>query len=255
MATIDISKIVSDKLAAMDAGGIIQAKIEENIEKTVLSAIEGAFNSYELRRTISDRLKEQLPDIVQGIGFDGYSRFLADTIQQLVISGLKNDAKKVLTESVTDIFCKRHEFYRLSDLIREWKAYVDPDDEDERKERNEQHDGYTCRMVERTSASGYFEHFDLFLDELGDHGSSEGKTSFEFVVELSRYTRSFKSVDNGNSRIDHIYLYGSDIVNNIREVSRPFQALLANLYINRTPIVMDVENIDKDDHYYQTDEE
>ena len=250
MGTIDISKIVSDEIACMDAEELIEGKIRENVRKAVLGGIEGALGSYRLRSLIQDKLQQQLPDIVEHIGLDGYNQFLADTVKEIAVFSIKNEAKEVIAETVTDVFCKKYETYRLSDILKEWKAYVDPEDEDERVERNEKHDGYTLRIRRSMSSSGYFENTTIYLDELGDHPKYAKKDEFEFVIELSRYADSMHKT----LTIKHVYIYGVDIVHSIRDVTGKFRGLLANLFINKTEIVDDVGKIDEDDHYYETDE-
>lgn len=252
MATIDIAKIVGDKLSEMDSSGLIQAKIEENIEKSVTAAIDDALGGYGFRRLISDELKKQLPDIVQRIGLDGYNSFLAETLKETVVTKMKSDAKKAITESVSDVFCRKFDSYRLSDIIKEWKAYIDPENEDERVDRNENHDGYTLRIDQHKSISGVFQETRVFLDEVGDHELSERKDAFEFVVELRQFAN--RSILGAGATIEHVYVYGIDMVNAIRDVTGHFRGLLANLYINKTPIMMDLDEIDVDDHYYETGE-
>lgn len=250
MGTIDISKIVSDEIACMDAEELIEGKIREKVRKAVLGGIEGALGSYRLRSLIQDKLQQQLPDIVEHIGLDGYNQFLADTLKEATISGLKNEAKKTITDSVTDIFCRRHETYRLSDILKEWKTYADPEDDNERNYRNEKHDGYTFRRETRESSNSCFKYITIYLDEYGDHPEYAKKSDFEFVIELQQYVLSVDC----KATIKHIYIYGVDIVNNISSVVGHFRGLLANLYINKTEIVDDVGEIDEDDHYYETDE-
>lgn len=250
MGTIDISRIVSDEIARMDEEELIEGKIRENVRNAVLGGIEGALGSYRLRSLIQDKLQQQLPDIVEHIGLDGYNQFLADTVKEIAVFGIKNEAKEAITETVTDVFCKKYETYRLSDLLKEWKAYVDPEDENERVERNENHDGYTLRIRRSKSSSGFFENTMIYLDELGDHPKYAGKDGFEFVIELSRYLNSRYTT----ATIKHVYIYGVDIVNCIRNVTGKFRGLLANLYLNKTEIIDDVGEIDEDDHYYETDE-
>ena len=250
MGTIDISKIVSDEIARMDAEELIEGKIRENVRQAVLGGIEGALGSYRLRSLIQDKLQQQLPDIVEHIGLDGYNQFLADTVKEIAVFSIKNEAKEVISETVTDVFCRKYETYRLSDLLKEWKAYVDPEDENERVKRNEKHDGYALGIRRSITPSGCFENITIYLDELGDHPKYAGKDEFEIVIELSRFVGRIHTT----ATIKHVYIYGVDIVHSIRSVTGKFRGLLANLYFNKTEIIDDVGEIDEDDHYYETDE-
>lgn len=245
---IDISKIVAEEIATME-GGVIQDRIRENIRKSILSAIDDTFGSYSLRRLVSDKWKGQLPEIVDEIGLDGYNEFLAATVKELFVKSIKNDAKKKIGDAVADIFCKRYDKYKLSDIIKQWKDYVDPEDDDEKRERNEEHNGFTCDIRRELSISGYFEILNLYLDELGDHSYAKNKEKYEFVITFRRLAN--KSGDD--AKIDDVYIYGSSITNNIREVTGSFRGLLANLYLNKTPIIVDVEDINPDDCFYDVE--
>ena len=245
---IDISKIVAEEVATME-NGVIQDKIRENIRKSILEAVNNAFGSYKLQRLISDKLSAQLPEIVDKIGLDGYNEFLAATVKEIFVKSIKNDAKKKIGDTVADIFCKRYDKYKLSDIIKQWKDYVDPEDDDEKRERNEEHNGFTCDIRRELSISGYFEILNLYLDELGDHSYAKNKEKYEFVITFRRLAN--KSGDD--AKIDDVYIYGSSITNNIREVTGSFRGLLANLYLNKTPIIVDVEDINPDDCFYDVE--
>lgn len=246
---IDISKIVAEEVATMEKG-VIQDEIRENIRKTILEAINSAFGSYKLQRLISDKLSAQLPEIVDNIGLDGYNEFLAATIKELFVKSIKNDAKKKIGDTIADIFCKHYDKYKLSDIIKQWKDYVDPDDDEEKRERNEEHNGFTCEIRKEKSISGFFEILNLYLDEVGDHGYTKNKEKYEFVITFRRCANKI----GDDAKIDDVYIYGSSITNNIREVTGSFRGLLANLYLNKTPIIVDVEDIDPDDCFYDVEE-
>ena len=55
---INVSEIIAAKLAQMDADGTIKRKIEESLEKSIMSAIASELESYSFRRGIEDQLKE-----------------------------------------------------------------------------------------------------------------------------------------------------------------------------------------------------
>lgn len=81
---IDISKIVSDKLAQLDADGIIKKKIEETVEKTVTDAITSELGSYPFRKSISDQVKQSVGSVAADCGFSAYNGFIANTVKHIV---------------------------------------------------------------------------------------------------------------------------------------------------------------------------
>ena len=81
---IDVSKIVADKLAQLDADGVIQRKIEETVEKTVMDAITSELSSYTFRNGISKQVSESVSKLAADCGFSAYNGFIADTVKRVV---------------------------------------------------------------------------------------------------------------------------------------------------------------------------
>ena len=245
---IDISQIVADKIASMEADGVIKAQIEQHVEKAVLSAIEGALGGYKVRQEIEKVLQEQIPDIVSRIGLDGYNAFIAETVKKLAINALREDAGRVLNERVNEILCKKRKSIELSEILKEWRSDMNDNDEDVKRDGNEDHDGFTCRVEERRSySSSAFKYYNLYFDEEGDKEGND-PDDYDVVVKLRQFS--------GPAEIIEVYIDGDRLSKQFtgRTPSR-FEAMLMNLYLNKTEVIMDLDRYDADDHYYETSED
>ena len=246
---IDISQIVADKVAAMESEGTIKAIIEEHVENAVKDAIKGALGGWKLRDPIEKALAEQVPDIVKDIGLDSYNAFIAETVKKLAVNALREDAATVMTERVNEILCKRRDSIKLSEILDMWRSDMNDNDEDEKRDGNEDHDGFTCRVEERKSySSSAFHYYNVYFDEEGDKEGND-PDDYDVLLKIRVWTAH-------DGEIQDVYIDGERLSKQFvgRTPSR-FEAMLMNLYLNRTPVIMDLDKYDADDHYYETSED
>lgn len=257
---IDISKIIQEKLAAMESDGSVKQLIENNVESAVQEAIKSALGGYKMRQELEKVLADMLPDIVKDIGLDGYSVFVAETVKKLAILGIQESARTVINERVEEILLKKRDKVELSEILTMWRSDMNDNDEEEKRDGNEDHDGFTCRVDQRRSSSRYFKYFDLFFDEEGD---KEGgyPDDYAVVVKIQCWTGSGSGYDptiQGSyfkGEIQEIYINGNRVSKQfVNRTPSRFEALLMNCYLNKTPIIMDLDKYDEDDHYYETED-
>lgn len=249
--TIDISKIINDKLAEMDADGSIEAYISEQTEKTVKDAIKESFGSYRLKNAIEDKIVENFPEIVKDIGLAAYNTHLAETVRKLIISGMEEDAGTKIVEAVNSILCQKVDKITLSELLKKWRAHIDLDDEDVKRDHNEDDDGFTCALKERRKYSdSHFKYYSIFLDEEGNK-EFDDLEDFDIVIRLEGCWWGDREK---STTIEDIYFRGARLTKEfIHHTPDRFEQFLLNLYLNKTPIILDVENYDEDDHYYSVE--
>lgn len=257
---IDISKIIQEKLAAMESDGSVKQLIEDNVENAVREAIKSALGGYKMRQELEKVLADMLPDIVKDIGLDGYSVFVAETVKKLAILGIQESARTVINERVEEILLKKRDKVELSEILTMWRSDMNDNDEEEKRDGNEDHDGFTCCVNQHRSNSRYFKYFDLFFDEEGD---KEGgyPDDYAVVVKIQCWTGSGSGYDptiQGSyfkGEIQELYIDGNRISKQfVNRTPSRFEALLMNCYLNKTPIIMDLDKYDEDDHYYETED-
>lgn len=238
---LNITKIVNEKIKQLEEDGTITNQIEESIEKTVKSAIKDALESYKLKREIEEQVEQCISPIAKDLGFSAYNEFISTKIKQLI----NGTAKEELAEKVQILFdemlIQKHEGIKLSEIYSQYREYIHNDsDYDERRER----ENFT---------------YEISVEEDGSFTWYRGKLDKE---ELERYQKAeieFSILTYGTSEEKHIsslYLDGKNVdekfdFHSLNEIQR----LFANLYFNKTNIVLDTDNIDEDDNYYNTDED
>ena len=81
---IDVSAIISAKLAQLEADGVIKKKIEETLEKTLMQAITDEINSYSFRSGIQKQVKESISNVAEDCGFSAYNGFIVERVKAIV---------------------------------------------------------------------------------------------------------------------------------------------------------------------------
>lgn len=236
---INISEIVTAKLEQMDRDGIVQKKIEETLEKTVLDVIAAELGSYEFRKSISDQVSQSVGEIAKNCGFSAYNGFIAERVRAIIQDMYTDDISQKIQTALDDVLLKRHENVKLSDIFQAYRKWVlENTDEAEKYERRE----FTCQLTEEQS--GNFIHYTCtFADRrLKDTFSSHNRG--DIVLRICCFA------DNRTSDISSIYLNDRDISKSLRiGTLTKFEAFVVNLFYNKTKIILDVEDVDEDSYF------
>lgn len=121
---INISGIVSAKLEQMDRDGIVQKKIEETLEKTVLDVIASEPNSYAFRKSISDQVSESISEIAKDCGFSSYNGFIAERVRAIIQDMYTDDISQKVQDALNNVMLKRHDNVKLSEIFQAYREWV-----------------------------------------------------------------------------------------------------------------------------------
>ncbi len=232
---INVSQIVTEKLAQLESDGTIKRKIEETLEKTIMDAITSELSSYSFRKEIAKQLEYAVSGIAASCGLAAYNGYIAEKCKAIVQEHFTADIGAKVEKSLKDIMFAKHEGVKLSDIFKKYREWVlsntDESDKYDREEFThelvEQHDGcwrkYTCRFADR-KLYGY------------------DKPDIEI--------RFLKYGSNDEDSISSLYLNG----HNVKETFKvgtitDFEAFILNLYYNDTKIILDPDNVDEDPYF------
>ncbi len=232
---IDISKVIAEKMEQMQKDRVIEVKIEQTLEKVILDTISSELRSYAFTRTIADEVKKSIGDVASELGLGAYNAFIAKKVKDIVTGMYEADMAEKVTEALSNTLLKKYDEVKLSEIFdkyRDWLfAYVD---ESEKYER--QH--FCCDLEVREN--GAFKHYEITLSEE------------KLTCSTDRADISFKICQYGNEKsyINFLCLDGNIMENTTRfGVLTEFEAFLLNLYYNKTPIILDVDDVDTCDTY------
>lgn len=236
---VNISEIVTAKLEQMERDGVIQKKIEETLEKSILDAITSELGSYSFKHTISQQVSKAISDVAANCGFSAYNGFIAERVKAIIQDMYTTDISQKVQVALDDVMLKRHESVKLSDIFCAYRKWVlENTDESDKYERqkfthllNVKEDGafthYTCTFADHPLEDTFGYH------ECGD-----------IVLKFCEYG------NEGKTNISRIYLNNHDISKSLRiGTLTEFEAFLVNLYYNKTEVIMDVDDVEEDPYF------
>lgn len=234
---IDVSKIVSDKLAQLDADGVIERKIEETVEKTVMESIASELSSYSFRNSISKQVKASVSEVAADCGFSAYNGFIAQTVKKMVQELYSADIANKVQTALDSVLLQKHECVSLSVIFNAYREWVlENTDEAEKYERGE----FTADL--EVEESGSFTHYMCrFADRPLGIGYLGGKEHGDIEIRFCVYGNEERAT------ISNLYLNGRDLKNSLKiGTLSTFEAFVTNLYYNSTEIELDTGNVAAD---------
>lgn len=121
---IDVDAIVSEKLRQLDEDGVIQKAIEDNLEKSLLSAVTEAINGYKIKREIQEKVEKQISGVVNDLDFSSYNAIMLQKMRELINAYAGDDVAKKTTEMLESLFVSKRESIKLSEIFEAYRKYV-----------------------------------------------------------------------------------------------------------------------------------
>lgn len=237
---IDVSQIIADKLAQLEADGTIKRKIEESLEKSIMSAISSELESYTFRSGIEKQLKEAVSNIAADCGLSAYNGYIAEKCKSIVQELLTTDISEKLQKALNDIMFTKYENIKLSDIFKKYREWVlEHTDESEKYERREfLHD------LEVTEDGQWTRYLCRFADHTLENGA--------YYKEKPDIEIHFSIFGNGEKtqRISMLYLNGHYIKDSFKiGYITDFEAFILNLYYNETKIILDDDDVEEEPYF------
>ncbi len=147
---LNIQAIADEKIQAMHESGEIKKRIEDDVQKTVLSAIDSAINGYEIRNQIEKSVTESVSSVVKEIGFTGYNGFIAQTIKSITEGVMREDVAQKIQKVFSDMLIVKHDGIKLSEIFQAYRKWVcENTDESDKYERQE----FVCDLQTKEDGS------------------------------------------------------------------------------------------------------
>lgn len=237
---INISELVNNKIKELEESKKIEETITNTLEKTILSAVEDAMGSYEIRRIVKSNLTEQISTIISDIGLEGYNTFIAEKLKQIIDGTCKKDIEQKIQETFKNLLIVKREKIKLSEIFSTYREWISENLDDDEKS--------CCGFYASFDKSSYgWYHIVLAKEEPTFSKCDFFLCSIRFTVHINR---------DGEGWIGSLYLNDENV-----EESMPFgylndvESLLINLKYNKTPIIIDIEDEDDIDTSYIGKEE
>lgn len=228
---INISEIFNAKLEQMDRDDVIKQKMEESLEKTVLTAISSELESYALQKQIREKVREHIGGIADNMGLEAYNGFLAERVRDIVRDLYTEDIARKVQEKLTDVLLKKHENVKLSDIFKAYRKWVNESvDFDDQRTRE-----YYTGGLEVRDDGNWVRYICRFAEKPDQEKSPDVLISF------------FKYSQDETAKISSLYLDGHNMACTAKiGYLTEFEAFVANLYFSGTEIELDAESVETD---------
>lgn len=213
---LDIQAIADSKIKEMQDSGAIKNRIEEDVEKTVLRAIDDSLNGYKLRNQIEEQITHDVSETLKNIDFTTYNGFIAEQVKALTEGTLRDDVAQKIQKSFGDILIQKHDGIKLSEIFDKYREWVNGNTEESEKYERQ---NFVCKLDEKED--GAFTHYTVTFNDEG----LEDWEHPEIKFSLCRY-RDEPTVSIRNLWLDGEWTKSMFKLGTLNEV----QALIANLY-------------------------
>lgn len=225
---IDFTEVINNKLQEMAENRVIEKQIEATLEKSITDAVNSALGSYNFRNKLEKMMSEQISGVAESIGLTGYNQFIADTFSNMANNLLKEDIKQKIAAAFENIFLKKLESVKLSEIVDRYReTLLDSLDDDEKYSYD---NAFNASIDKREDDS--WSHITVKLGLEKNYRKLEDNS---LELRLMKYKNESYSVTS-------VFYNGNNLKNlsNLRYIS-DFEAFAAGLYLNNTKIEVDIE--------------
>jgi len=230
---IDFTEVINNKLKEMAESRVIEKQIEATLEKSITDAVNSALGSYSFKSKLEKMLSEQVSGVAESIGLTGYNQFIADTFSNMANNVLKEDIKQKISAAFENIFLKKLESIKLSEIVDRYREMLLESLEDDEKYRHD--NNFNATIDQRKDGS-----WSYVVIELGLETSRLLDDEYALKLKLTKY--------RDESYVVTLVTYGGK---NLKELSElryfsDFEAFAAGLYLNKTKIEVDIKEHEND---------
>ncbi|WP_101698524.1 hypothetical protein [Clostridium minihomine] len=240
---LDIQAIADEKIISMHKSGQIQKQLEDDIEKLVLKSIDNALDGYKIRSAVEDSVSKSVSDVLNKIDFTTYNGFIAEKVKELTEGALRNDVAQKIQQSFNQIFIKKHDKIKLSEIFKRYREWLCDTTEDEEKYSLE---SFFAEMNDREPEYSWID-FTLSKEKQERYSSYKDDDYFRFTVH-----RGYKEPRN-IGWISTVTFGDTPLDKALRINPNKFQAFIMNLVYNKTSVEIDIDNEDDIDCSFDID--
>lgn len=227
---IDFNQIIQKKLTQMEDEGIIQKKIEDALEKSIMDAIDSQLGSYSFKNALGKQMEDGISQVAKDCGLSAYNGFIAEKVKAILSGIVSDDLGKKIETAVSGVLVQRYDGIKLSDIFKRYREHVmDNTNDSEKYDRQE----FTMDLDAHEGYSGDFTHYTCKFSPNSDYDPDD---SDSIEIRFCQYKDEPCSISS-------LTMGGLDMSKtlNIGYLDQ-FDQFLVNLLLNKTKIIMDVDS-------------
>lgn len=232
---LDIQEITNNKIKEMHDSGKIKSSLEDGIEKLILKSVEDSLNGWEIRKNIEKQISDNISGVINDIGFSAYNGYIANIIKKITEEVMRTDVADKIQKTFNDMLIIKHDGIKLSEIFSKYKEWVcDHTDDAEKYERKYYH----CKFDMEEDGNFTHYHIEFSDDEIKSYKKPQVRISI--CVYGEKESENISSLEFDGCRLDEKL-----ILKNMTD----FEVLLANIYYNKTKIILDVDDVDDENSF------
>ena len=227
---IDFNEIVQQKLAQMEAEGVIQKKIEDALEKSIMDAIGSQLGSYSFKSALGKQMEDGIYQVAKDCGLSAYNGFIAEKVKAILSGIVSDDLGKKIEAAVSGVLVQRYEGIKLSDIFKRYREHVmDSTDDSEKYDRQE----FTMGLKINEGYTGSFTYYECKFSPESEYDADDyDSVEVRFSKYRNEQTASISSLTIGGLDMSKTLKFGC---------LGPFDQFLVNLFLNKTEIILDTD--------------
>ena len=227
---IDFNEIVQQKLAQMEAEGVIQKKIEDALEKSIMDAIDSQLGSYSFKSALGKQMEDGIYQVAKDCGLSAYNGFIAEKVKAILSGIVSDDLGKKIEAAVSGVLVQRYEGIKLSDIFKRYREHVmDSTDDSEKYDRQE----FTMGLKINEGYTGSFTYYECKFSPESEYDADDyDSVEVRFSQYRNEQTASISSLTIGGLDMSKTLKFGC---------LDPFDQFLVNLFLNKTEIILDTD--------------
>lgn len=228
---LDIQAIADSKIQLMHDTGEIRERIEDDVSKVILKAVDDAIDDYSIRNAIEESVSKDISAVLKKVDFTTYNGFIAEKIKELTEGILRADISNKLQEEFKNIFIEKRDKVKLSEILNAYRDWICEDTDEQEKYELE---NFYVKMEDKAPEFNWID-FTLSKEKPDSYSYHENEY-FRFTAH-----RGFK--DPKNIGFITSVIFGDTPLDKALTINpNKFQAFIMNLVYNKTPVEIDIED-------------
>ena len=227
---IDFNQVIQQKLAQMEAEGVIQKKIEDALERSIMDAIDSQLGSYSFKSALGKQMEDGISQVAKDCGLTAYNSFIANKVKAVLSGIVSDDLGKKIEAAVSGVLVQRYEGIKLSDIFKRYREHVmDSTDDSEKSDRQE----FAMTLEIDEGLTGFFTYYVCKFSPEPEYDADDYDS---IEVRLSKYR------NEGACSISSLTIGGLDMSKTLKfGCLDQFDQFLVNLFLNKTEIILDTD--------------
>nr|DAE10120.1 MAG TPA: hypothetical protein [Siphoviridae sp. ctGuJ10] len=120
------SSVVNEKIKEMEDSGAIQKRIEENIEKSINSAIDDVFGRTwsDFNNGLVEKMQKEVPNILKSIDLSSANEFILIKAKDYINSMYERETSEKIINNLKLLFIKKYHGIRITDIYEEFTQMI-----------------------------------------------------------------------------------------------------------------------------------